>query len=195
MKEIRVAQKLQISHKDKQVINGSVVDYTFDRIMIKVNAPDVAKAQDISELDEVSVAISTHMGIKHMTSCVISELDKNNCIVIENNDAAEVEQKRQFVRVVSNLHFIIEFNSNIVNCTAINISAGGIAFSSKGYNFKVNDKIKIKFSENDLGKNITCDAIIIKAQHDIHVAKYVNMSPYDEDKIMKYVFKLMTLKK
>ena len=55
----------------------------------------------------------------------------------------------------------------------------------------MNDNVKIKFSENDLGKNISCDAIIIKMNAHKFVAKYDNLNSHDEDKIMKYVFKLM----
>lgn len=191
MNEIRVAQKLQIKLNGNQIINGSVSDYTFDRVMIKIDDIDAIKASVLRELDEVDIFISTHLGVKHMRSCVISELNKKNCIIVENNEASAVEQKREYVRVVSNLCFVVEFNSKLINCTAINISAGGIAFNAENFKFNIDDKIKIKFSENDLGKNICCDAIIVKVKQDMFAARYININPHDEDKIMKYVFKLM----
>ena len=191
MNEIRVAQKLQIKFNKNEVINGSVIDYTFDRVMIKIDDTDILAAKSLKELDDLYLIVATHLGIKYMYSSVISTINNNGCIIVENNKAVEIEQKREFARVVSNLHFVIEFNSKMISCVALNISAGGIAFTSSYPNFNINDKVKIKFSENDLGKNISCDAIIIKMNAHKFVAKYDNLNSHDEDKIMKYVFKLM----
>ncbi len=194
MNVIRLAQKLQIKTKDNNIIHGFVSDYTFDRIMIKIADDDVNMAKSLKELDDIFIIISTHLGIKHMNSTVITQINSNNSIIVENNKMLEVEQKREFVRVVSNLKFVVEFDLKIINCQAINISAGGIAFKSDTNLFKVDDKIKIKFSEKDLGKNIICNAIIIKVQDSMLVAKYTDLNPHDEDKIMGYVFKLITYK-
>ena len=194
MNEIRVAQKLQIKLKDDSFIHGKVLDYTFDRIMIKIDMPDILLAKRLKELDDIYLIISTHLGVKYMHSSIITELNKNNCIIVEANQFVAVEQKREFVRVISNLCFDILIENKTVPCVAIDISAGGIAFSTDEYKFNINDRVKINFHEKDLGKKISCDAIIIKVQQDRIVAQYDNLSPYDEDKITGYVFKLITYK-
>ena len=56
------------------------------------------------------------------------------------------------------------------------------------------DDVIIKFSSDDFGKEIVCNAKIIKSHENQYVAKYENLNVHDEDKIVKYVFKLITKK-
>ena len=53
---------------------------------------------------------------------------------------------------------------------------------------------KVILTKYDFEKDIKCNAKIIKTHENYYVAKYVNLNPHDEDKIVKYVFKMIAKK-
>ncbi len=194
MDELRKNHILQIRSKNTQTINAIVIDYTKDRILALVCEESIDEAKKINELDNLLIKAHTHCGIKNMKSAVISELDNNNCIVIENNPIIPFEQKRKFVRVLSSVNFTVEKNGVDYSCNCVNISAGGIAFYSKEGVFEVDDKVVVKLSRNDFLKDIVVSSQIIKVNQFDTVAKYLDLDKNSEDKIVKYVFDLIAKK-
>lgn len=194
MNEIRKNHIVQIETKNKTILDGIIFDYTHDRILILISFDSLLEAKKINELDELLLSINTHLGIKKMKCHVIGCLNKDNCIIVENNEAIPVVQKREHVRVLSDLQFLIQKNDEIYNCFCINISAGGIAFWCSEHNFILNEQVKIIFAQDDFGKEIICEAQILKIHETSIVAKYINLKPFDEDRIVKYVFKMITKK-
>ena len=85
-------------------------------------------------------------------------------------------------------------DNTILDCYCINISAGGVAFFVNNTNFELNETVQITFCKEDFEKEIVVDANIIKIYDNSFVAKYSNLKPHDEDKIVKYVFKLIAKK-
>jgi len=194
MNEIRKNHIVQIELKNKTVLDGIVFDFTHDRILILISFDSLLEARNIKELDELLINVNTHLGIKKMKCHVIGCLNKDNCIIVENNDAIPVVQKREHVRVLSDLEFLVQKNDEFYKCFCINISAGGVAFWCNDVDFKVNDKVNIVFSADDFEKEIKLHAEILKINDTSIVAKYLNLNPYDEDRIVKYVFKMITKK-
>ena len=193
MYELRKNHIVQIPLDNNVTINGIVADYASDRVLVSIDKDSVKDASLLKELDELSVFVHTFMGIKKMVSSVISELDKNNCIIIENNPAVPVVQKRQFVRVLSSISFEIIKENKIIDCVCVNISAGGIAFRIKNSDLLQLDEIlEFKFFERDFGKEIICRAKIIKKNNDIYVGQFMNLNIYDEDRIVRHVYNLIT---
>ncbi|MBQ8848520.1 MAG: PilZ domain-containing protein [Candidatus Gastranaerophilales bacterium] len=196
MDEIRRNHKVLIELKGGSNIEGVVLDYTSDRVMVSVDEKSYDLAKKLQELEDVVAVVNTHLGIKKMNSSIISSLNKENCIIIENTQTIPVVQKREFVRVTSNLSFVVfsPKTNKELECKAVNISAGGVAFSVKNEKFDLEDDVIIKFSSDDFEKDIKCNAKIIKTHENYYVAKYVNLNPHDEDKIVKYVFKMIAKK-
>lgn len=195
MEEIRKNHLLQLKSKGKMTIDGVVMDYTSDRIMVLISQESLFEAKMVKELQEFTVVANTHLGVKKMISHVIKPIDKNNIIVIENNPAFPVVQKREFVRVISDILFqITTFEGKIITAYCNNISAGGIAFNCIDEEFNIGDKVKIKFFEKDFDKDIECMAQIIKSHYGIYIAKYINLNMTDEGKIVKFVFNTITKK-
>ena len=195
MDEIRKNHIVQILTSDNTKLEGIVFDYDHDRVSVLIAYESLFLARKINELDELTVTVSTHLGFKKMKSHVIDELNANNCIVIENNETIPVEQKREFVRVLSNIVFKMKKNDgNYFDCYCINISAGGVAFCINNSNIAVYDEVDILFPQEEFEKEISVRARIIKAYDNYYVAQYLNLKPFDEDKIVKYVFKLIAKK-
>ncbi|MBQ8636065.1 PilZ domain-containing protein [bacterium] len=194
MDEIRKNHIVQMELKNGTCLDGIVFDYTFDRVLVLIAYDSLQKAKELKELDELLVNVSTHLGLKRMKSHVIGCLNKNNCIIIENTETLAVVQKRQHVRVLSNIEFSIVRNGAFLQCFCVNISAGGIAFWCNDMNFEIGQKISINFPEDVFGKAFSCTAEIIKISVSSVVAKYHNLLPYDEDRIVKYVFKMIAKK-
>ena len=195
MKEIRKNHIVQLLTSDGIKIDGIVFDYESDRVSVLIAYDSLILAQKINELDELMVSINTHLGVKKMKSHVICKPNANNCIVIENNEAIPIEQKREFVRVLSNIIFKIEkTDKKIIECYCINISAGGIAFCVNNESFDINEDVKIILPEEEFESKIVSSAQIIKHYDNCFVAKFSNLSSYDEDRIMKHVFKLIAQK-
>lgn len=191
MNELRIKHKVQIELRNKSVIRGVISDYTQDRVMISIDYADTQKALELLELEELLVSVETHLGLKKMLSHVIDPMNASNMLVIENNEAIPFEQKREFVRVVSNLVFKIEKqDSSEILCSCKNISAGGVAFKTPAH-FEIGEKVVIKYHCDDFEKDLEINAKIIKAFQGSYVAQYVNVKPFDEDKIVKYVFKMI----
>lgn len=190
MDELRKKHIVQIIY-NHDLINGFVVDYTADRVMVLVANEYSNLAKNLKELDEVEVIVFTHLGLKKMKSAIISELNQDNCLIIENSPAYSVPQKREFARVLSAIKFLIIKKDAVYNCNCVNISAGGIAFSCNETDFQIGDTVKLKFFERDFGKDIVCIADIVKRYDNVIAAKYKNLSSFDEDRIVKHVFKLM----
>lgn len=195
MNEIRKNHILQLMTKSGEKLDGIVFDYAKDRILVLIAYESLYEARKLNDLDELLVTAYTHLGVKKMFCHVIDGLKSNNCIVIENNESIPVEQKREFVRVLSNITFKIEKqDNNIIDCFCINISGGGIAFSVTGAEFKIGEIVQINLSEDDFGKEIKTSGEIIKEYNNFYVAKFLNLQPHDEDKIVKYVFNLIAKK-
>ena len=192
MEEIRKNHIVKIKLSDNKSIDGVVEDYTPDRIMVMVSPVSIESAKVLKELDEITVFAHTHMGIKKMNSSVMSPLNSDNSLLIENCPSEPVVQKRAFVRVLSSINFSIIKDDVEIPCICINISAGGIAFYSNYGIFYIDDKVKVKFSSDDFEKEIVTDAVIIKSQMGEFVAKYIDLNKYDEDRIVKYVFKTIS---
>lgn len=195
MEEIRKNHIVQLMTDDNINIDGIVFDYDYDRVSILIAYDSLFLARNVNELDELSVSVNTHLGVKKMKAHVIDKLNANNCIVIENNEAIPVEQKREFVRVLSNAIFKIEKNNNkLIDCYCINISAGGVAFCVNNEELDLNEIVKIILPKEEFEKEIISSAEIIKIYDNCFVAKFLNLNSHDEDKIMKYVFKLIAKK-
>ena len=194
MEEIRKNHILQITTKNNICVEGIVFDYSKDRIKVLLSYDSLVKAKNLKELDRIFVKANTHLGIKNMKSHIISELNSENCIVIENGATIPVEQKREHVRVLSNLVFKLSKNNELFTCYCINISAGGIAFVCSETSFKLDDEVVLIFDEKYFGKTFNASGKIIKVNDDYCVAKFYNLKMYDEDRIVKYVFKLIAKK-
>ena len=191
MYELRKNHIVQIPLSDNKTISGVVEDYTPDRVLVSIAQNSVELAENLRELDELTVFVYTFMGIKKMISNVITELDKNNCIVIENAPAVPVVQKRKFVRVLSSIKFQMLKDNNMINCVCANISAGGVAFFCDNISLHIGELVKFKFSAADFGKEIICKAEIIKKDGELAVGKFYDLNQYDEDRIVKHVFNLI----
>lgn len=194
MDEIRKNHIVLLKTKTGDTIDGIIFDYTNDRILVLIAFESLEEASKLQDLDELDVTVYTHLGAKKMYSAVIDGLKKNNCIIIENNESHPIEQKRQFVRVLSSAMFKIKKENKTFDGYCINISAGGIAFGVNNTVFEINDKIEMVFSADDFGKEIVADGQIIKIHKNTYVAKFMNLNTHDEDKIMKYVFRLIAKK-
>lgn len=198
MKEMRKNDALTVEldkSKGGKILEGKVIDYIKDRVMIEINNEYIDDAKLIKELDELEVTVYTHLGLKKMKSSVIYELNDKNCIILENNDSYQVEQKRKFARVRVNFNFKIKKDEKEFLASAINISAGGLAFKlNDEEKLNVSDKIQIELPKEEFEKDITANADIIKYENDSYVLIYQDINPYDEDKIVKYVFKLVSQK-
>ena len=194
MNEMRKNHIVKIELSDNRAIDGIVFDYSKDRFSVLVAFDSLDIARELSELDELKVTVYTHLGIRKIKSHVIETLRKDNCLVLENNESIPTIQRRQNVRVISNFSFDIEGNEQYYKCYCINVSAGGIAFYCNEAEFELNQKIKINFHKKEFEKNIQTCATIIKVNDSSYVAKYTNLNKYDEDKIVKYVFKMIAKK-
>lgn len=195
MDEIRKNHIVQLISEDNTVIEGIVFDYDNDRVSVLVAYDSLLLAGNIKELDLLRVKVNTHLGIKEMNCHVIAKLNANNCIVVENNETIPVEQKREFVRVLSNIAFkILKDDNKIIECYCINISAGGIAFCVNNEVFKINELVNVILPKEEFDTEITACGKIIKNYDNCFVAQFINLSSYNEDKIMKHVFKLIAKK-
>ena len=195
MKEIRKNHIIQMITADNNKLEGIVFDYENDRIAVLIAYESLFQARKLNELDELSVIANTHLGIKKMKSHVIDKLNSSNCIVIENNEAIPVEQKREFVRVLSNITFKLKKeNGNIIECYCMNISGGGIAFCINNEMLKLGENVTISLPEDEFEKQIIINAKIIKVYDNYYVAKFEDLNSHDEDKIVKYVFRLIAKK-
>lgn len=194
MDELRKNHILQIHSINAQAIEGIVIDYIDDRILVLICEESLSEAKKLEELDNLFVKAHTHCGIMSMKSTVISTIDTNNCIVIENSPVIPFEQKREFVRVLSSINFIIEKDNESYNCSCVNISAGGIAFVCRDREFNIGDIVTINLLERDFQKDITTKARIIKTNEFDTVAKYLDLDKNSEDRIVGYVFDLIAKK-
>ena len=195
MEEIRKNQTVQLELRSGEKIEGIILDYSSDRVDVLVSFDSLDLASKLKELDVVLACVKTHIGLKKMFSHVINELKANNCITIENNDVIPTIQRREHVRVISDLIFRIEKeDEKMVRCSCLNISGGGIAFCAQGFEFELGEKVSIILPHYEFEKEIVCNAEIIKLYHDSYVAKFENLTPADEGKIIKYVFKLIAKK-
>lgn len=192
MDEIGKKDILELELEDGSVIYGHVYEYTKDRIAVKVDSDSVAIAKQLKELDKLSVVARTRFGIKNMVSHVIYELNNVNRMVIENASAATVEQKRENVRAVDNFEFKIKVDDKVYVATCLDISAGGIAFTCNDITFNHKQTVEIIFDEDIFTKQITCSAQIVKVHKDFCSAKYINLNVYDESKIAKRVFTILS---
>ncbi len=192
MDELRKNQNALIEMQDKTQIEASILDFTFDRVLIEIKEEFVPLAKNIKELEELTITIDTHLGSKKMNSSVISTLDSSNRLLVENNPAYIVITKREFSRVKTKLDFVIVKNKKEYNATAIDISGNGIGFSCNEIDFKIDEIIEIKLTLND--NQITTKAKIVKTNNDVTAATYQNIDSKMQDKIVKYVFEQSTKK-
>ena len=194
MDEIRRNHIVKLVLKSEEYVEGEVIDYSNDRVMILIFPHSIESAKKINELDEVRAIAHTHMGIKEMISNVITSLDSLNCITIENNPSVHVVQKREFVRVVSDFKFKLSKEDKFYDCNCINISAGGVAFTLEQSDLNIGDEVTIALDKELFEKDIYSKAKIIKRDKNWHVAQFIGMKSHDEDKIVKYVFKTIVKK-
>ena len=192
MDELRKNQTATIETQDKTRIEASILDFTFDRVLIEIKEEFIPLAKNIKDLEELTITVDTHLGIKKMNSSVISSLDSSNRLLVENNPVYIVITKREFSRVKTKLDFTIIKNKKEYNATAIDISGNGIGFSSKEIDFKVDEMIEINLSLNDT--KITTKAKIVKTNEYITAATYQDIDSKMQDKIVKYVFQPSTKK-
>ncbi len=194
MDELRKNHILQITFGDNSSIEGVVLDYSKDRVLVLVDENSYTEAVKIKELDLLNVIAHTSFGLKKMQSSVISTLDGRNCLIIENNPTIQTIQRREHVRAIDDFAFKIKANDKLYTVKCINLSAGGIAFKYERNAFQNGEKIEILFSADIFSRNIKCNAEIIKAQDDFYVAMFNNLNDYDESKIVKRVFQLLAQK-
>lgn len=192
MDEIRKNDQITIKTQQGEEISGFVVDFTSDRVLVLVSELDLEKASKLQELMDIIVEAKTRFGIKSMKSCVISQLNKNKCIIVENSPTIPVVSKREFVRIVTDLEFFIQNNDEHIVCQCDNISAGAVAFRCPQKVFTMNDEFIAHFSASDFSRDFTAKMKIIKLNDSQYIAKFVNLNDYDESLIVNYVFKLMT---
>lgn len=192
MDEIGKNDILELELEDGSLVFGYVYEYSKDRVSVKVDPDSLEIAKKIKEMDKLFVMARTRYGIKNMISHVIYELSNVNRMVIENASTVTVEQKRENVRAVDSFKFKVYLNNieYIVEC--LDISAGGIAFSFDGDIFRRGQILKVVFDEDLFSKKISCDAEVIKAHNGFCAVKFLNLNIYDESKITKKVFKILS---
>lgn len=195
MIEIRKNQILNLETKEGIKSEGIVFDYDKDRVSVLISFDSIENAKKYKELDILLVNVKTHVGVKMMFSHVIDELSMDNRLVIENSDCIQTLQRREYVRVTSNLCFkILKKDEKEFECFCLNISGGGIAFVCHETAFKIGEKVEMFFPKEEFDKEIICKGVIIKTKKDSYVAKYENLTPAMQEKIIKHVFKLVTKK-
>ncbi len=189
MEEIRRNDTAELIFSDNITLRGIVSDFSANRIVFLIMDDSVAEARKIKALSNLLVVVNTDYGLKKTYSSVIEELDENGCITVENNPSVPVIQKREFVRISSDITFKIKKDGMLFNCTCLNISGGGIAFNTSETYFKLNERVQIIFQSKDFEQDIAVEAIIHLIDKNKIVARYVGLNKYDEAKIVKYVFK------
>ena len=193
MDELKRNQTVKITLKSGQSLQGEIIDFSDDRVMILIYPEDFEIAKSIKELDELKVTVKTHLGLKDMISNVISEFNSINCITIENRESVPIVQRREFVRVATDIKFKLSKGDKIYDCTCMNISAGGVAFKLINSDLEVDDEVLLAFPKIYFEKDIMIKAKIIKKEKNRFVAKYFDLSQWDEDRIVKYVFKTIVI--
>ncbi len=194
MNEIRLYDKISLNFGENS-ISGYIVRIEYDRIYIKIAPQDVEIAKILQELDEVSLTAITHLGCKKSTACVIETINDNDRLVVENNSTIETEQKRNFTRIVCDFEFKIIKNNETYMVSALNISAGGVAFNTKEKYFNLNDEVIIVLPEEIFGKEIKCNGKIVKMNDLKYALTYDNLSEDNQNRIMKYIFNLFSKNK
>jgi len=194
MKELKVNDRVDIDYCGN-LIKGTVQKIEYDRIKITIDKEDIEKAKPVQELDNLQIIAHTRMGLKKTEAAVIDTLSKINSITVENNDAIDVVQKRKYVRAVCDFKLTVEKSGRQIQCEALDISACGIAIKTKEKEFEPGDEVKIYFEKEPLGKNITVFGKIVKMNDLNYGIAYNNLSKYDEDLIMKFVFKIISQNK
>ena len=195
MDELRKKNPVSVKKANGLEINGFVADFEKDRVMLKVSSESIEKARNFYELDDITVVVQTPVGQKTMNSCVISELNEDDYIIIENAPSVMVDQKREHVRVNADFKFYINKQGSIIVCKCINISAGGIAFSCEKTEFEPESQYSITLPSSEFSKVIKCDIKILKElQNKSYAATFLNINSHDEDKIVKRIFELIARK-
>ena len=192
MDELGRKDILEIELQDGSFIFGYVYEYSKDRVAVVLDLDSIEPAKNLKELDEVTVTVHTRFGIKSMVSHVISGLNHLNRIIIENASTATINQKRENVRAVDSFNFTIKINGKTVDAECLDVSAGGIAFSSEYKEFQKNQIVEVIFAENIFSKQISCNAQIVNVTPKFFSAKFLNLNVYDESKITKRVFTILS---
>lgn len=195
MKEIRKNQKIVLNTRTGLTIEGEVFDYEKDRVFVQIYPEFVELCRDLKELEEFIVDVHTILGVISMKSDLISGLDENRCITIENEEKIvdDFFIKRQFVRINCNIPFVILKFFHSENATCINISGGGIAFTTNA-KLKLDEMIKVQFLSLFFEKTLRLDAQIVKVLPDKYIAKFIKIKPSDLAAITKYVFRKISEK-
>ncbi len=194
MDEIRRNQILILEPISGGKIEGTVLEYEKDRVEVLVDENFLSEAQKLEELDLLDVTAHTLFGIKKMKSHVISKLNGRSCILIENNEALKIVQKRDNVRAAAKIEFVLNTQTNSCYLVSANISASAVAFKCSNLKLNIGEIVEIIFPFEVFSKEIKVKAEIIKAHDDFFVAKYENLNKYDESKILQKIFKLLSQK-
>lgn len=191
MEEVRKSQHIVLKKQDESTVEGSVEDFAFDRVLVLVEPRYVETAKKFQELDETIACLDTHMGQKRMISAVISPINSENKLTIENNPTIIKDSNREFVRVNSNLKFAVWLGKTYYICALKDISIGGIAFRCGDYDFKVGEKIVVELYFNDTKAKVKTAAKILNKRGNAFAAQFDKLSMFDQNKISKYVFSVM----
>lgn len=189
MEEIRKNNIVELHFAQDKVINATVADYSNNRINLRVNEDFLAAAKEVKPLDNLMIIAYTDFGIKKTFSSVIEKSEDSTFITVENNQSVPVIQKRDFVRISSDISFVIKKDGKFYNCSCINISGGGIAFKADGLLLKPDETVKMIFHSKDFERDIYADAIILNVNTKKTTAKFTTLNKYDEAKIVKYIFR------
>lgn len=173
-------------------LEGVIEQALKDRLKIYYTKEYEGYAWTLHEGDELFVYVHTQFGIMPMRSMVICAPSSDGELVIENAHCAGICQKREFVRAAANFRFFIKKDGNLVGASCVDISAGGVKFKPDEHIFNVDDIIEIKFLSEEFKKELSLEAQIINTKGDKLMAKYVNISEFDRDKIAGFCMKILS---
>jgi|GEM_PF-1296979 len=162
MKEARAGQIVVIKTEDSN-LEGLIENVELDRITVNYFKRDREAFKALEEGEMLRVMVHTKFGVKRMKSILIDNSGPR--LVIENARTIEQKENREDVRTSVIMKIYIKHGESVIPATTINLSAGGVKFELNGKQtpLKINDQVKIKFTGDALGKDLTVEAVIIKS--------------------------------
>ncbi len=192
MIEVKRGQIIIIKNPKFPELEGIVETVEDDRLKVHYSKEFESYAWALSEGDELFVRVHTQFGIKTMKSMVICAPSSDNELVIENAEAMAIRQKREYVRTAVELRFFIKKGEKLIGALSKDISAGGIKFVPDEFIFDIGDKVEIKFQDDDFGKDLNIESVIINIAGANVIAKYTQINEFDRDKISKFCLTLLS---